>query len=320
VHTRFLTVLAVSAFVLTLLFAVAAGAQDGSTEVTALSGGNDKAGGAQVQQAQQQVGPAAAPSPPRGPLAGAKVLVSGSDAGDTIENGDTLRINGDYQVEEGASITIEDADGTQGTFVDGRNADITETEDGIRIEVTGKPIGVAETGTNTNKTLSEKGRVEAVASDGVRVSGSGSGGNNGGGGTDGNTTDSGVTPTQANTPDGTTTDGTTTDGTTTGTGTSDPTAELTTADNASGSANRDGSFRCDSFLRVVRDENGALRRQYNGDEMVVQRFEQCLEGDVLANTIPNRLLPDTGGPSLPVGGGALLLVTGVGLALRVIRR
>ncbi len=101
--------------------------------------------------------------------------------------------------------------------------------------------------------------------------------------------------------------------------TSEATAQDATAADSGGSANRDGSFRCDSFLRVVRDENGALRRQYNGDEMVVQRFEQCLEGDVLANTIPNRLLPDTGGPSLPVGGGVLLLVVGTALALRMIR-
>ena len=85
--------------------------------------------------------------------------------------------------------------------------------------------------------------------------------------------------------------------------TSEATAEETTADAAAGEdANREGSFRCDSFLRVVRDENGALRWQYRDgdreDELIVQRFEQCLEGDVLRNTIPNRLLPDTGGASL----------------------
>ena len=85
--------------------------------------------------------------------------------------------------------------------------------------------------------------------------------------------------------------------------TSEATAEETTADAAAGEdANREGSFRCDSFLREVRDENGALRGQYRDgrgdDELIVQRFERCLEGDVLRNTIPNRLLPDTGGASL----------------------
>jgi hypothetical protein len=57
------------------------------------------------------------------------------------------------------------------------------------------------------------------------------------------------------------------------------------------------NFRCESFLRVARDANGALRRQYRGDELVTQRFEQCLSGDVLMNTIPNRNLPFTGGIS-----------------------
>ncbi len=81
------------------------------------------------------------------------------------------------------------------------------------------------------------------------------------------------------------------------------TADAATADAAAGEdANREGSFRCDSFLRMVRDDDGALRWQYRDgrgdDELIVQRFEQCLEGDVLRNTIPNRLLPDTGGASL----------------------
>jgi LPXTG-motif cell wall-anchored protein len=109
--------------------------------------------------------------------------------------------------------------------------------------------------------------------------------------------------------------------------TSEATAEETTADAAAGEdANREGSFRCDSFLRVVRDENGALRGQYRDgrgdDELIVQRFERCLEGDVLRNTIPNRLLPDTGGASL-LGLAALglaSLVAGASVLGAVTRR
>ena len=84
-------------------------------------------------------------------------------------------------------------------------------------------------------------------------------------------------------------------------------AETTTADNA----NRDGSFQCETFLRVVRDENGNLRRQYRDgdDEVIVRRFEQCLEGDILRDTIPNRLLPDTGG--MPLLGLAGLVLAGL---------
>ncbi len=109
--------------------------------------------------------------------------------------------------------------------------------------------------------------------------------------------------------------------------TSEATAEETAADAAAGEdANREGSFRCDSFLRVVRDENGALRGQYRDgrgdDELIVQRFEQCLEGDVLRNTIPNRLLPDTGGaPLLGLAAiGLASLVAGASVLVAVTRR
>jgi hypothetical protein len=86
----------------------------------------------------------------------------------------------------------------------------------------------------------------------------------------------------------------------------------------------EGSFRCDFFLRTVRDENGALRAQYRDgdrdDELIVQRFEQCLSEEVLADTIPDRNLPFTGGVSLPSGGGLILLVAAMILAGRIIRR
>jgi hypothetical protein len=101
------------------------------------------------------------------------------------------------------------------------------------------------------------------------------------------------------------------------------TAETTAADaNLNAAANRpdSGSFRCELFLRTVRDDTGALRAQYQGNEQIVQRFEQCLSEDVLAATIPDRNLPFTGGPSLPVGGGVLLLVAAALLAGRIIRR
>ncbi len=105
----------------------------------------------------------------------------------------------------------------------------------------------------------------------------------------------------------------TTEETTTNTADPAATSEATAEDaTAADNADRDGSFRCDSFLRVVRDENGALRRQYRDgdDELVVQRFEQCLEADVLRDTIPNRLLPDT-------GGAPLLGLAAIGLASMV---
>ena len=92
-----------------------------------------------------------------------------------------------------------------------------------------------------------------------------------------------------------------TENTTADTTTADTNSEATTADDGS---NADGvrdadAFRCEFFLRVVRDDRGALRAQYQDDEVVVQRFEQCISDDVIADTIPNRKLPFTGGMPLP---------------------
>jgi hypothetical protein len=87
-------------------------------------------------------------------------------------------------------------------------------------------------------------------------------------------------------------------------------AEATTSDTAANAADagndvRDAdAFRCEFFLRVVRDDRGALRHQYQDDELIVHRFEQCISADVLTDTIPNRLLPGTGG--LPLLGLAAL--------------
>jgi len=105
------------------------------------------------------------------------------------------------------------------------------------------------------------------------------------------------------------------------TNTADPATSEATAEDAT-AADRDGSFRCDSFLRVVRDERGALRRQYNDDELIVQRFERCLEADVLRGTFPNRLLPDTGGaPLLGLAAiGLASLVAGASVLGAIMRR
>jgi len=86
-------------------------------------------------------------------------------------------------------------------------------------------------------------------------------------------------------------------------------AEATTSNTAANAADAGDvtdadAFRCEFFLRVVRDDRGALRHQYQNDELIVQRFEQCISADVLRDTIPKRLLPDTGG--LPLLGLAAL--------------
>jgi hypothetical protein len=99
--------------------------------------------------------------------------------------------------------------------------------------------------------------------------------------------------------------------------------ETTTADdnNADGVSDAD-NFRCELFLRVVRDERGALRAQYAEDELIVQRFEQCVSGDVLVDTIPDRKLPFTGGmPLLGLAAiGLVALIAGIAVLRAVMRR
>ena len=107
------------------------------------------------------------------------------------------------------------------------------------------------------------------------------------------------------------------------TSTADATQEATTADNnrADGARGAD-AFRCEFFLRAVSDERGGLLNQYRGDELIVQRFEQCLSGDVLVDTIPDRKLPFTGGmPLLGLAAiGLVSLIAGAAVLRAVMRR
>jgi hypothetical protein len=123
-------------------------------------------------------------------------------------------------------------------------------------------------------------------------------------------------------------DTTTPETTSTSTATADPLQEATTADNLNAGGARDAdSFRCDFFLRQVSDEDGVLFHQYRRgddrrDEFIVQRFEQCLSGDVLADTIPDRKLPFTGGmPLLGLAAiGLASLIAGAAVLRAVTRR
>jgi len=99
--------------------------------------------------------------------------------------------------------------------------------------------------------------------------------------------------------------------------------EATTADNNADGARGADAFRCEFFLRSVSDDRGgALRDQYRDDELIVQRFEQCVSGDVLVDTIPDRKLPFTGGmPLLGLAAiGLVSLIAGAAVLRAVMRR
>lgn len=91
---------------------------------------------AQAQSADDQYDEPVAPS---GPAAEAECSVSGDTDG-VVNAGDTVVCVGEYVIVEGASVTLEDSDGTQGTFIDGQNAEITEGS--LIIDVAGDPLNV----------------------------------------------------------------------------------------------------------------------------------------------------------------------------------
>jgi hypothetical protein len=100
---------------------------------------------ATVAQAQSQSSKDAQygePVAPSGPAAGAMCMSVQSD--DNLLNaGDTASFEGNFSVAPGASLILEDADGTQGTLIDGENAEISSGDDGnIEVAMTGDPLNV----------------------------------------------------------------------------------------------------------------------------------------------------------------------------------
>jgi hypothetical protein len=317
VRKRFLTVLAISAFALTLIFAVAAGAQDESTDSTAPAGGNGGGGGIQVQQVQQQQAGSGQVTVQAVSCPGAQHERTVTDPTRRHEShpdiaGGAVRIT--YEVfddptgDDELVIELRDEDGDviESITVD----DNTQGERDIRVSTDpGRHEFVveADAGVEYRVELEDCTNVEARNDD------------------DENDPPADPPADPVDPVDPAQDPGTADPNATADPATTDPTATAdAAAEDGGDSANREGSFRCESFLHVVRDEDGALRWQYRDgdrdDELIVHRFEQCLEADVIASTIPDRLLPDTGGPLLPLGGGALLLVAAAILAGRMIRR
>jgi hypothetical protein len=195
--------------------------------------------------------------------------------------------------------------------------------DRITVVVTGNPIG--ENG-GTIPELQEDGDVEVVTSTGIQCGGRDDDNDNDNNDSNNDQNDN-TNNDSTDTTDTTDTSDTTVDDTVDVT---QDTAETTTAQDTTGAdslldadANRPeaDAFRCDFFLRAVRDDTGALRDQYQGNEPIVQRFEQCLSEDVLADTIPDRKLPFTGGmPLLGLAAIGLAAIVAGSSVLRAVTR
>jgi len=101
------------------------------------------------------------------PVGGVAIVVDESlgTTPDVVDAGDVLSIAGDFELAASGtiSVTVQDTDGTQGTFEDGVNAEITQEADGsLLITVTGEPIGV----TGGDSVLNTTGLV-GVSSEGI---------------------------------------------------------------------------------------------------------------------------------------------------------
>ncbi|TCJ18869.1 hypothetical protein E0L93_05040 [Rubrobacter taiwanensis] len=81
----------------------------------------------------------AAPAPPPGPAEESQCVVP-NDTDGIVNAGDVIECEGDFAVTPGASVVLQDGDGTQGTFIDGTNANISAGS--LIIEVTADPINV----------------------------------------------------------------------------------------------------------------------------------------------------------------------------------
>jgi hypothetical protein len=382
VHRRFLAVLAVAAFVLTLLFAVAAGAQEESTSTEGVGAQAVEVQQQQVQNDQQQqqvltsqqglifaegqqASGVQAAATGSGALRGTKVETRSTDDDPRIE---VMRIpfpNDCKMTKNKVSFVLEDEDGTQADFIEDNNVKVVR--EGDELKLTRDPDFVSSGDQNAIVPLNPRGGDRQLDTGGLTVatstgitcdndSGSGGGSNDldcadfssqsaaqnkleedrsdphnldadndgracedfnyggggGGGGGDGNNP---VSVAQENSVPETTTSNL-------NTANPNTTAADANALNANTNRPNSGNFRCEFFLRTVTDDTGALRAQYRGDEQIVQRFEQCLSEDVLADTIPNRALPFTGGMSLLILGaiGLAAIVAGAAVLRAVTRR
>jgi hypothetical protein len=330
VHSRFPAVLAMVAFALTLLFAVAAGAQQESTIAEDLA--NSVGEQTVPVQSSRRVEAQDVQTQDQGCRDKRTVLSINSERESVNEkfdiDGDKFRVtysvtftnpnnNNDkfeVKIEEG-SRKVKSSSAEQD--VNNRSFTVNEGfgEFKLKTTVTGVKtysLTVQDCrGDNSNNNNRHNNRNNNFFRDN-------NGRNNGGGN---NRIHTGRTPSETTTSD-TITRNTSPENT----NPSSVAAETTTSDTAANAdfANRPNSenFRCESFLRSFSDNRGALNEQYKGNEDIVRRFEECLSEDVLRNTIPNRNLPFTGGMSLLALAviGLVALIAGIAVFRAVMRR
>jgi hypothetical protein len=321
VHKRVLTVLAVTVFVLTLLIVVAAGAQEKSTDASASPDDNGGGGGIQVQQQDQQVQAQDVQTQAQGCRDQRTLLTIGSETKNVTKKfnieDDKFRVS--YKVtfnnnNPDNKFTVEITEGSKKVEsnsteknVTNRSFTVNEGSGEFKLETTVKP---------------PQGAKYSLTIQDCRGDNSNNNHNNNNHNNNNHTYNTVAAASAHPNTTGTSTNGGTTSTASPAASSATPAAETTTANNASGANPNSGNFRCESFLRQVRGDNGALKNQYNGNQLFEHRFQQCLSGNVLTNTIPNRNLPFTGGMSLIalVAIGLAPLLAGAAVLRAMMRR
>ena len=126
-QSRILVSLAVFAFVLTFVFALAAGAQE-TTDENANGAPTDTEQPLEFAEGEQT---AQAEAEQPGPLAGTEVEALNADEDVEVEAISISRTGCTF--EEGASFVLQDGDGTQADFIDGVNVEISEADGGFEV-------------------------------------------------------------------------------------------------------------------------------------------------------------------------------------------
>jgi LPXTG-motif cell wall-anchored protein len=131
-RSKFLASLVFAVLASTFAFAFTAGAQGTrDASATATSAGGKSSDRPLLFAQGRQATRAHADTEPSGPLAGTAVDTISADADGKIEK--IIILRPDCTATQGASLVVEDDDGTQGALIDDRNVRITEIPEGLKV-------------------------------------------------------------------------------------------------------------------------------------------------------------------------------------------
>jgi hypothetical protein len=190
-------------------------------------------------------------------------------------------------VSEGASITLEDGDGTQARFVDGQlGIEITSTSGQISIEGPNDDFIGDHAVSKSDPGFDTDGDYAVVTTTGIACQG-----------------------------------GDTTDTTTTEQTTGETTATTTTADTTTDDGDEQEKVTlCHQGTETITVDVSAQETHLAHGDRVGTCEQSGIPKEKIIDIPKQKILVDTGGPPLLLGGAALLCLAGAGIVLRALRR